>query len=106
MYFVHLSVRSVGPQVLVNVSTKGKNTKKTVDSAGGIKIQKTVRMLQPLREVFGLLGWVLVAQLRCPEMMLDVFAVIYKMNRNDNDNIDHEQRELYIDFGLVFCFCF
>lgn len=34
-------------------------------------------------------------------MMLDVFAVIYKMNRNDNDNIDHEQRELYIDFGLV-----
>lgn len=42
-------------------------TQKTVDSAGGIKIQKTVRMLQPLREVFGLLGWVLVAQLRCPD---------------------------------------
>lgn len=105
VYFVHLSVRSVGPQVLVNVSTKGKNTKNSRLS-WGIKIQKTVRMVQPLREVFGLLGWVLVAQLRCPEMMLDVFAVIYKMNRNDNDNIDHEQRELYIDFGLVSFFVF
>lgn len=49
---------SICPSGLGKCVNKRGRTQKTVDSAGGIKIQKTVRMVQPLREVFGLLGWV------------------------------------------------
>lgn len=57
VYFVHLSF---GPSVLRSwqICQQRGRTQKIVDSAGGIKIQKTVLMVQPLREVFGLLGWV------------------------------------------------
>lgn len=100
----HITV-SVCPSVLVCVSTKeGKNTKKQSTQLGGRERERYKNNTlfvwgQPQREVFGLPsgGRGVSSTADWMPRWLDVFAVIYRMNRNDNDNIDHEQRELYIE---------
>lgn len=95
VYFVQLSFGPSVVRVLVIVSTKRGRTQKTVGSARRIKIQKNSSYGAAAGEKFsGCLGG-LVAQLRCPDDVVGrVCSYIQDESNNDNDNIDHEKREL------------